>query len=110
MTWPEHAHIELIKSVAHLTKKKDVFLCILRYHSRSGFLQQYEQILTDMLDVAEGPVTGQLAVDIVNIQQILEGDRNFSIACELRLRYPTLKAILNRDEVHIRVLVYLYTT
>ena len=27
----EHAHIELIKSVAHLTNNKDVFLCILRF-------------------------------------------------------------------------------
>ena len=26
---PEHAHIDLIKSVAHLTNNKDVFLCIL---------------------------------------------------------------------------------
>ena len=29
---PEHAHIDIIKSVAHLTNNKDVFLCILRYH------------------------------------------------------------------------------
>ena len=88
----------------------DVFLCILRYYCHSGFLQQYEQILTDMLDVAEGPVTGQLAVDSAKIQQALDGDKNFSIACELGLRYPTLKAMLNRDELHIRVLVCLYTT
>ncbi len=27
---PEHAHIDIIKSVAHLTNNKDVFLCILR--------------------------------------------------------------------------------
>ena len=34
----EHAHIELIESVAHLTNNKDVFLCILRFHTRVGFL------------------------------------------------------------------------
>ena len=33
----EHAHIELIKSVAHLTNNKDVFLCILQFHTRVGF-------------------------------------------------------------------------
>ena len=33
---PEHAHIELIKSVAHLTNNKDVFLCILRFHTGSS--------------------------------------------------------------------------
>ena len=31
---PAHAHIDLIKNVAHLTNNKDVFLCILRYHCR----------------------------------------------------------------------------
>ena len=107
---PEHAHIELIKNVAHLTNNKDVFLCILRYHCSSGFLQQYEQILTDLLDVAEGSATGKLVVDSAKIQQALEGDKNFSIAWELGLRYPTLKAMLNRDELHIRILVCLYTT
>ena len=38
---PEHAHIDIIKSMAHLTNNKDVFLCILRYHCRCGLLQQY---------------------------------------------------------------------
>jgi hypothetical protein len=31
---PEHAHIDLIKNVAHLTNNMDMFLCILRYHCR----------------------------------------------------------------------------
>jgi hypothetical protein len=42
---PEHAHIDIVKSVAHLTNNKDVFLWILRYHCRSGLLQQYKQLL-----------------------------------------------------------------
>jgi hypothetical protein len=45
---PEHAHIDIIKSVAHLTNNKDVFRCILRYHCRRGLLQQYEQMLGDV--------------------------------------------------------------
>ena len=40
----EHANIELIKSVAHLTNNKDVFLCILRFHTRMGFLRHYERL------------------------------------------------------------------
>ena len=43
----EHAHIELIKSVAHLTNNKDVFLCILRFHTRVGFLRHYERLLSE---------------------------------------------------------------
>ena len=50
---PEHAHINIIKSVAHLTNNKDVFLCILRYHCRRGLLQQYEQLLEDMVGPGE---------------------------------------------------------
>ncbi len=51
---PEHAHIELIKSVAHLTNNKDIFLCILRFHCRCGLIHQYQQILADQLEAAGG--------------------------------------------------------
>jgi hypothetical protein len=46
----DHAHIDLIKSVAPLTKNKDVFLCIPHYHCSCGLVQQYEQMLEDMVD------------------------------------------------------------
>ena len=106
---PEHAHIELIKSVAHLTNNKDVFLCILRFHCRCGLVQQYQQMLADLLEAADCPTTGTIAVDSSKIQQALEGDRNFSISCELGLRYPTLKAMLNRQDLHLRMSVCTYT-
>ena len=35
----QHAHIENIKTVANLTNNKDVFMCILRFHARAGYLQ-----------------------------------------------------------------------
>ena len=106
---PEHAHIELIKSVAHLTNNKDVFLCILRFHCRCGLVQQYQQMLADLLEAADCPTTGTIAVDSLKIRQALEGDRNFSISCELGLRYPTLKAMLSREDLHIHILVCTYT-
>ena len=101
---PEHAHIDLIKSVAHLTNNKDVFLCILRYHCRRGLVQQYEQMLEDMLDVNQSDAR-KLAIDHDKMEQALTGDRNFSISCELGGRYPMLKAMLNREDLHIRVSV-----
>ena len=101
---PEHAHIDLIKSIAHLTNNKDVFLCILRYHCRRGLVQQYEQMLEDMLDENAGD-DRKLAVDQEKIEQALTSDRNFSIACELGVRYPTLKAMLSRGDLHIRTSV-----
>ena len=47
--WPlQHAHIENIKSVANLPNKKDVFMCILRFHARAGYLQHYKALLKEL--------------------------------------------------------------
>ena len=104
---PEHAHIDIIKTVAHLTNNKDVFLCILRYHCRRGFIQQYEQMLEDMVEDGDtsGPQTIELDHD--KIAAVLNEDRNFSISCELGLRYPTLKAMINRADLNLRISVSL---
>jgi hypothetical protein len=96
---PEHAHIDIIKSVAHLTNNKDVFLCILRYHCRRGLLQQYEQLLEDMVGPGEAR---DLQLDRTRMAKALTGDRNFSISCELGVRYPTLRAMINRGDLHLR--------
>ena len=87
----EHAHIELIKSVAHLTNNKDVFLCILRFHTRMGFLGHYERLLSEVEGYPAEPADAY-AADM----QIL-CDRNFNVTCETGIRYPTLPAMLNRD-------------
>ncbi len=111
---PEHAHIDLIKNVAHLTNNKDVFLCILRYHCRRGFVQQYEQMLEDMLDQGDSQPAGasqvsrKIDLDHEKIASVLNGDRNFSVACELGVRYPTLRAMLNRGDLNLRIAVSSY--
>jgi hypothetical protein len=106
---PEHAHIDMIKSVAHLTNNKDVSLCILRHPCRRGLVQQYEQMLEDLLDgnedAAGESVSRQVAIDHDKIQQALSSDRNFSVSCELGVGYPVLKAMLNREDIHIRTSV-----
>ena len=66
-------------------------------------------MLADLLEAADCPTTGTIAVDSLKIRQALEGDRNFSISCELGLRYPTLKAMLNRQDLHLRMSVCTYT-
>jgi hypothetical protein len=51
---PEHAHIDIIKIVAaHISNNMDVFLCLLLYQCSSGLLQQYEQMLEDMVRPGE---------------------------------------------------------
>jgi hypothetical protein len=46
-----------------------------------------------------------LPIDHDKIEQSSTGDRNFSTSCELGVRYPMLKAMLNREDRHIRVSV-----
>ncbi len=90
----------MIKSVANLTNNKDVFLCILCYHCRRGLVQQYEQMLEDMIDDTTSE-SRQIDMDQAKIEQALKGDRNFSISCELGVRYPTLRAMLNCEDLHL---------
>ncbi len=99
---PEQAHIDIIKSVAHLTNNKDVFLCILRYHCRRGLLQQYEQLLEDLIGPGEART---IQMDKTQMEKALTGDRNFSISCKSGVLYPSLLATMNREDLHLRVSV-----
>ena len=99
---PEHAHIDIIKSVVHLTNNKDVFLCILCYHCRRGLLQQYEQLLEDMVGQGEARA---IQLDRTRMEKALTGDRIFSISCELGVHYPSLQAMMNQEDLHLRVSV-----
>ena len=45
----QHAHIENIKTVANLTNNKDVFMCLIRFHARAGYLQTYETLLKEII-------------------------------------------------------------
>ena len=101
---PEHAHIELLKSVAQLTNNKDIFLYIVPYHCRCGLVQQYEQMLEDMIDDSRAG-SRPIEMNQEKIEKALNGDRNFSIFCELGVRYPTLKAMLNREDLHLCIAV-----
>jgi hypothetical protein len=39
---------ENIKTVANLSNNKDVFMCILRFHARAGYLQHYVTLLKEL--------------------------------------------------------------
>ncbi len=46
-------------------------------------------------------------MDQDEIHLAFSGDRNFSIASELGVRYSTLNAMLNREDLHLRISVRL---
>ena len=54
-----------------------------------------------------------IQMDRTRMEKALAGDRNFSISCELGVRYPSLRAMMNREDLHLRVSVrfrlYKYT-
>ena len=102
---PEHAHIDLIKAIAECTNNKDVFMCILRFHARKGYLQHYESILKELEGHPEQPSESSAPQDSYARDSAQLGDHNFNVACETGLRYPTLQAMLNRNAMKLRITV-----
>jgi hypothetical protein len=91
-TFCQHTHIENIKTVANLTNNKDVFMCILRFHARAGYLQTYETLLKE---INEHPGSVPVEEDQYRIESVALADRNFNVACETGISYPSLVAMLN---------------
>ena len=63
---------------------------------RVGFLRHYERLLSEV-DGFPGEPADEYAADT----QIL-CDRNFNVACETGIRYPSLPAMLNSNAIHLR--------
>jgi len=101
----QHAHIENIKTVANLTNNKDVFMCILRFHARAGYLQTYETLLKE---INAHPGSDEVPADQYAVESLALADRNLNVPCESGIRYPSLVAMLNREEMLWRMTVFLY--
>ena len=101
----QHAHIENIKTVANLTNNKDVFMCILRFHARAGYLQTYENLLKE---INLHPGSASVEDDQYQVESVALADCNFNISCETGIRYPMLVAMLNRRSMmwHTTVIFY----
>jgi hypothetical protein len=82
-----------VKTVANLTNYKDVFMCILRFHARDGYLQTYENLLKE-INLHPGSVA--VPDDQYHVERVALADCNFNLACETGIRYPSLVAMLNR--------------
>jgi hypothetical protein len=91
----QHAHIENIKTVANLSNNKDVFMCILRFHARAGYLQHYETLLKEL---NTHPATDPVPPDQYEVERVALSDRNLNVPCESGIRYPSMLAMLNRRQ------------
>jgi hypothetical protein len=88
--------------VANLTNNKDVFLCILRFHARAGYLQTYETLLKE---ISAHPASEEVPPDQFAVESITLADRNLNVPCESGIRYPSLVAMLNRRDMSWRMTV-----
>ncbi len=86
-SFQQHAHIENIKTVANLTNNKDVFMCILWYHARAGYLQTYETLLKE---INSHPDSAPVAPDQYEVECAALADSNFNVPCKTGIRYPAL--------------------
>ena len=91
----QHAHIENLKTVANLTNNKDIFMCIIRFHARAGYLQQYETLLKE---INSHPGSEEVPPDQYEVETVALADRNLNVPCESGIHYPSLVAMLNREE------------
>ena len=98
----QHTHIENIKTVANLTNNKDVFMCILRFHARAGYLQTYETLLKE---INMHPGSAPVDDDQFLVESVALSDSNFNLACKTGIQYPTLVAMLNRPSMMWRTSV-----
>ena len=105
----QHAHIENIKTVANLSNNKDVFMCILRFHARAGYLQTYETMLDQL---KSHPDSDKVPQDQCDVERHSLTDCTFNVPCESGISYPSLVVMLNRPEMMWRptvIIYYVYT-
>ena len=102
----QHAHIENIKTVANLTNNKDVFMCILRFHARAGYLQHYETLLKEL---NEHPASDPVPPDQYEVESASLADRNLNVPCESGIRFPSymVTGMLLRRQTQSKVMVIL---
>jgi hypothetical protein len=87
--------------VANLTNNKDAFMRILRFHARAGYLQTYQTLMKE-INLHPGSAVPDYQY---HVERVALADRNFNLACETGIRYPTLVAMLNRRSMMWRTTV-----
>jgi hypothetical protein len=101
---PEHAHIHNCKGLASCTNNKEVYLMVLRAHSREAHLQYLLSLEADLADEAQDEDEGaEESVSASTVDKECEAG-----ACELRIRYPTLQSIyagkLNKQSIQVYIM------
>lgn len=114
----EHAHKYLVKNPALLSNRKQMLLCLIKYHSRlmkaralnkpgsamASSRTERGDSQDDSLDVQVQIEHGDDDME-VEISQLQVENKNSFLPCELGIRYPCILAAKERDKLHIRAKV-----
>jgi hypothetical protein len=92
------------KRLANCTNNKEVYLTVLRAHSREGHLQYLRSLEVDLADAAQEEDDGaEESVSASTVDKECEAG-----ACELGIRYPTLQSIyagkLNKHGIQVYII------
>ncbi len=68
--------------MANLTNNKNVFVCILCFHTWAGYLQTYETLLKE---IHEHPSSEPVEEDQYQVESVALADSNFNVACKTSL-------------------------
>ena len=101
---PEHGQIDNCKRLENCTNNKEVYLTVLRAHSREGHLQYLRSLEADLADAAQEEGDGaEESVAASAVDKECE-----AVACELGIRYPTLQSIyagkLNKQSIQVNII------
>ena len=67
-------------------------MCILRFHALAGYLLTNETLLNE---INMHPGSALVDDDQFIVESVVLSDRNFNLACETGIQYPTLVTMLN---------------
>ena len=98
----QHAHIENcdIKTVANLSNNKDVFMCILCFHARAGYLQHYKTLLKEL---NAHPASDPVPPDQYKVERAALSDSNLNVPCKPGIHYPSMLVMLNHRQTQSKI-------
>ena len=91
--------------MANLSNNKDVFMCILRFHARAGYLQHYETLLKEL---NAHPASDPVPPDRYEVERAALSDHNLNVPCASGICYPSMLVMLHRRQTQSKILVILY--
>ena len=71
-------------ALANLTNNKDIFMCIIRFHARAGYIQHYETLLKE---INSHPGSEKVPPDRYEVETAALADRSFNVLCESGIRH-----------------------